>query len=73
MLFGWKRVGARLHFLATVLVAPGSLFSTFWILASNSWMQTPQGFEIVSKPPSPSRDVVLRLGAVNNATQQRNR
>ena len=54
MLFGWKRVGARLHFLATVLVALGTLFSTFWILASNSWMQTPQGFEIVSKPPLPS-------------------
>src|ERR1700690_4270352 len=46
MLFGWKRVGARLHFLATVLVALGTLFSTFWILASNSWMQTPQGFRI---------------------------
>jgi cytochrome bd ubiquinol oxidase subunit I len=47
MLFGWKRVGARMHFLATVLVALGTLLSTFWILASNSWMQTPQGFEIV--------------------------
>jgi cytochrome d ubiquinol oxidase subunit I len=47
MLFGWKRVGARLHFLATFLVALGTLFSAFWILASNSWMQTPQGFEIV--------------------------
>jgi cytochrome d ubiquinol oxidase subunit I len=47
MLFGWKRVGARLHFLATVMVALGTLFSTFWILASNSWMQTPQGFHIV--------------------------
>ncbi len=47
MLFGWKRVGARLHFLATTLVALGTLFSAFWILASNSWMQTPQGFHIV--------------------------
>jgi cytochrome d ubiquinol oxidase subunit I len=47
MLFGWKRVGARMHFLATVLVAVGTLLSTFWILASNSWMQTPQGFQIV--------------------------
>ena len=47
MLFGWKRVGARLHFIATILVALGTLFSAFWILASNSWMQTPQGFEIV--------------------------
>jgi len=47
MLFGWQRVGARLHFLATLMVALGTLFSTFWILASNSWMQTPQGFAIV--------------------------
>ncbi len=47
MLFGWNRVGARLHFLATCLVALGTLFSTFWILASNSWMQTPQGFHMV--------------------------
>jgi cytochrome d ubiquinol oxidase subunit I len=47
MLFGWKRVGARLHFTATAMVALGSLFSAFWILASNSWMQTPQGFHIV--------------------------
>src|SRR3981081_2220637 len=47
MLFGWTRVGPRMHFLATVLVAVGTLLSTFWILASNSWMQTPQGFEIV--------------------------
>jgi cytochrome d ubiquinol oxidase subunit I len=47
MLFGWRRVGAGLHFLATILVALGTLLSTFWILASNSWMQTPQGFEIV--------------------------
>jgi cytochrome bd ubiquinol oxidase subunit I len=47
MLFGWKRVGPSLHFLATCLVALGTLLSTFWILASNSWMQTPQGFQIV--------------------------
>ncbi len=47
MLFGWKRVSPRLHFLATCMVALGTLFSTFWILAANSWMQTPQGHEIV--------------------------
>ncbi|WP_039699619.1 cyanide-insensitive cytochrome bd quinol oxidase subunit I [Pseudomonas aeruginosa] len=47
MLFGWNRVGPGLHFFATVMVAIGTLISTFWILASNSWMQTPQGFEIV--------------------------
>jgi len=47
MLFGWNRVGPGLHFFSTVMVAVGTLISTFWILASNSWMQTPQGFEIV--------------------------
>jgi cytochrome d ubiquinol oxidase subunit I len=44
MLFGLKRVGPRLHFMATCLVALGTLVSTFWILAANSWMQTPAGF-----------------------------
>jgi cytochrome d ubiquinol oxidase subunit I len=47
MLFGWNKVGAGLHFLATAMVALGTLISTTWILASNSWMQTPQGFRIV--------------------------
>jgi cytochrome d ubiquinol oxidase subunit I len=46
MLFGWKRVSDRLHFLATCLVALGTLISTFWIISANSWMQTPQGFSI---------------------------
>jgi len=46
MLFGWDRVGRRAHFGATLLVAIGTLISTFWILASNSWMQTPQGFAV---------------------------
>ncbi|WP_422422507.1 cytochrome ubiquinol oxidase subunit I [Pseudomonas sp. GZD-222] len=48
MLFGWNRVGRGLHFFATVMVAIGTIISTFWILASNSWMQTPQGYEIVN-------------------------
>jgi cytochrome d ubiquinol oxidase subunit I len=48
MLFGWNRVGPGLHFFATCMVALGTIISTFWILASNSWMQTPQGFEIVN-------------------------
>ena len=47
MLFGWNRVGRGLHFFATCMVALGTLVSTFWILASNSWMQTPQGHEII--------------------------
>src|SRR5690606_5136493 len=48
MLFGWTRVGPGLHFFATLMVALGTLLSATWILASNSWMQTPQGYEIVN-------------------------
>jgi cytochrome bd ubiquinol oxidase subunit I len=43
MLFGLERVGHRLHFLATLMVATGTLISAFWILSANSWMQTPTG------------------------------
>ena len=46
MLFGWKRVSDRLHFLATCMVALGTLISTFWIISANSWMQTPQGYTL---------------------------
>jgi cytochrome d ubiquinol oxidase subunit I len=44
MLFGWNRVSPRMHFASTVIVAVGTLTSAFWILAANSWMQTPQGY-----------------------------
>lgn len=46
MLFGWGRVSKKMHFAATLIVAVGTLISAFWILSANSWMQTPQGFEI---------------------------
>ena len=48
MLFGWNKVGPGLHFLSTIMVALGTLVSATWILASNSWMQTPQGHEIIN-------------------------
>src|SRR5579871_4744786 len=41
MLFGLDRVDPRLHFASCVVVALGALLSAFWILAANSWMQTP--------------------------------
>ena len=47
MLFGWGRVRRSVHFLATCLVAGGSVLSALWIIAANSWMQTPAGFRIV--------------------------
>jgi cytochrome d ubiquinol oxidase subunit I len=44
MLFGLERVGRKLHFLATLMVAAGTAMSAFWILSVNSWMQTPTGW-----------------------------
>jgi len=49
MLFGLERVGKRLHFLATCLVALGTAISAFWILSANSWMHTPQGWAVNSQ------------------------
>ena len=46
MLFGMKKVGKRLHFTATCMVAVGTAISAFWILSANSWMHTPQGYAI---------------------------
>ncbi len=46
MLFGMNKVGPGLHFLASLMVAAGTVFSAFWILAVNSWMQTPTGYGV---------------------------
>jgi cytochrome d ubiquinol oxidase subunit I len=77
MLFGLERVGHRLHFLATLMVATGTLISAFWILSANSWMQTPTGyavnadgqfvpadwFEVIFNPSFPYRLVHMVLAA----------
>ena len=77
MLFGMNKVGKGLHFFATFLVAIGTLFSAFWILSVNSWMQTPAGFayndirqfipvdwiEIIFNPSFPYRFVHMVLAA----------
>src|SRR5690349_10052630 len=76
MLFGWGRVGRGLHFLATAMVAVGTLISSFWILSANSWMQTPAGYgmvdgrfvaeswlEIIFNPSFPYRLVHMVLAA----------
>src|SRR6201989_2173024 len=47
LLFGRKLVPPWAHFLAAVMVSLGTLFSSFWILSANSWMQTPAGYQIV--------------------------
>jgi cytochrome d ubiquinol oxidase subunit I len=48
MLFGMNRVGKKLHFAATCMVAFGTFLSAFWILSVNSWMHTPTGFEMAA-------------------------
>ena len=49
LLFGWDKVGPKLHFFATCMVALGAHFSAIWIVVANSWMQTPAGFHIVGE------------------------
>ncbi len=77
MLFGSNRVGRGLHFFATIMVAVGTMISGFWILAVNSWMQTPAGFgineagqfiaedwwQVVFNPSFPYRFVHMMLAA----------
>lgn len=47
-MFGWNRVSRRMHFFSGVMVALGASLSAFWIMAANSWMQTPAGVRVES-------------------------
>ncbi len=49
LLFGWNRVSSKVHFVATVGVFLGSMFSAVWIVIANSWQQTPTGYHIVGE------------------------
>lgn len=49
LLFGWNRVSPTVHFISTLGVFFGSMFSAVWIVVANSWMQTPAGFHIVGE------------------------
>lgn len=49
LLFGWNRVSPRVHFIATVGVWLGSMFSAVWIVVANSWQQTPAGYHVVGE------------------------
>ena len=48
LLFGWDKVGRKLHFFSTCMVCLGAHFSAVWIVVANSWMQTPAGYHIVT-------------------------
>ncbi|MBK9964937.1 MAG: cytochrome ubiquinol oxidase subunit I [Holophagales bacterium] len=47
LVFGWDRVGPKMHFFSTLMVSLGSIFSSVWIIVANSWQQTPAGHHIV--------------------------
>jgi cytochrome d ubiquinol oxidase subunit I len=47
LVFGWERVGPRMHFFSTLMVSLGSIFSSIWIVVANSWQQTPAGYHLV--------------------------
>ena len=49
LLFGWDKVGRKLHFFSTCMVALGAHFRAVWIVVANSWMQTPAGYHIVGE------------------------
>lgn len=49
LLFGWNRVSPLVHFIATLGVWLGSMFSAVWIVVANSWQQTPAGFHVVGE------------------------
>lgn len=49
LLFGWNKVSPKVHFIGTIGVALGSMFSAIWIVVANSWMQTPAGYKIVGE------------------------
>lgn len=49
LVFGWDKVGPKMHFFSTLMVSLGSMFSAVWIVVANSWQQTPAGFKIVGE------------------------
>lgn len=58
LLFGWDRVGPKMHFFATLMVCLGAHFSAIWIIVANSWMQTPAGFHIVGEGMNARAEIV---------------
>ena len=66
LLFGWDRVGPRMHFFSTIMVALGAHFSAIWIIVANSWMQTPTAYHIVKTAVGPRAEILSFWGAVLN-------
>jgi cytochrome bd ubiquinol oxidase subunit I len=57
LLFGWDRIGPKLHFFSACMVALGAHFSAVWIVVANSWMQTPTGYHVVGEGMSARAEI----------------
>ena len=57
LIFGWNRVSPKVHFISTIGVFFGSMFSAVWIVVANSWQQTPAGYHIVGEGLSARAEV----------------
>lgn len=64
LLFGWDKVGRKMHFFATCMVCLGAHFSAIWIVVANSWMQTPAGYHIVETANGGSRAEITDFWAM---------
>ncbi len=58
LLFGWDKVGPKMHFFSTIMVAAGAHLSAVWIVVANSWMQTPTGFHIVGEGMNARAEII---------------
>ena len=63
MLFGWNRIGPKLHFCSSLCVSLGAHCSAIWIVAAHSWMQTPAGFKLIGEGEE-TRAVVTHFWAM---------
>ncbi len=66
LVFGWEKVGPKMHFFATLMVSLGSMFSAVWIVVANSWQQTPAGFHIVGEGMNARAEITDFWGMVFN-------
>lgn len=66
LVFGWDRVGKKMHFFSTLMVCLGSIFSSVWIVIANSWQQTPAGHHIVAAARGERAEIVDFWGLVFN-------
>ncbi len=58
LVFGWNKVGPKMHFFSTCMVSLGSMFSAVWIIVANSFMQTPTGYHVVGEGNAARAEIV---------------